>query len=77
MPESNILCFRLRGGDAAQFAARDALIAEGSFHLSTAEVQGKRFLRASFMNPDTSMDDVRRMIGRVRETSTGKLTFGA
>jgi L-2,4-diaminobutyrate decarboxylase len=68
-PESNILCFRLRGDDAAQFAARDALIAEGSFHLSTAEVQGKRCLRAAFMNPDTSMDDVRRMIGRVRLTS--------
>ena len=68
-PESNILCFRLRGDDAAQFAARDALIAEGSFHLSTAEVQGKRHLRAAFMNPDTSMEDVRRMIGRVRVTS--------
>jgi L-2,4-diaminobutyrate decarboxylase len=67
-PESNILCFRLRtADDAAQFAARDALIAEGSFHLSTAEVQGRRYLRASFMNPDTSMDDVRRMIARVRK----------
>jgi L-2,4-diaminobutyrate decarboxylase len=65
-PESNILCFRLRADDAAQFAARDALIAEGSFHLSTTEVHGKRFLRAAFMNPDTSMADVRRMIQRVR-----------
>jgi L-2,4-diaminobutyrate decarboxylase len=71
-PESNILCFRLRSADdAAQFAARDALIAEGSFHLSTAEVQGRRYLRASFMNPDTSMEDVRKMIARVRETSRG------
>ena len=67
-PESNILCFRFRADDAAQFAARDALIAEGSFHLSTAEVHGRRFLRAAFMNPDTSMEDVRNMIGRVRET---------
>src|SRR5208337_5175993 len=39
-PETNILCFRLRGGDAVQLAVRDALIAEGSFHLSTAELQG-------------------------------------
>ncbi len=70
-PESNILCFRLRADDSAQFAARDALIAEGSFHLSTAEVQGKRYLRASFMNPDTSMDDVRAMVARVRKTAGG------
>ncbi len=69
-PESNILCFRLRADDAVQFAARDALIAEGSFHLSTAEVQRKRFLRAAFMNPDTSMEDVRKMIGRVRAVRT-------
>ena len=68
-PETNILCFRFRGGDAAQFAARDALIAEGSFHLSTAELQGRRYLRAAFMNPDSSMDDVRRMVERVRETA--------
>lgn len=68
-PEANILCFRFRDGDAAQFAARDALIAEGSFHLSTAELQGRRYLRAAFMNPDSSMEDVRRMIERVRATA--------
>jgi L-2,4-diaminobutyrate decarboxylase len=66
-PESNILCFRIRGSDAAQIAIRDGLIAEGSFHLSTAELGGTRYLRAAFMNPLTSMEDVRRMIGRVRE----------
>jgi L-2,4-diaminobutyrate decarboxylase len=68
-PQANILCFRFRADDLAQFAARDALIAEGSFHLSTAEINGVRCLRAAFMNPDSSMDDVRRMIGRVRETA--------
>jgi L-2,4-diaminobutyrate decarboxylase len=70
-PESNILCFRLRTDDAAQFAARDALIAEGSYHLSTTEIHGRRFLRAAFMNPDTSMEDVRKMIGRVRAVRAG------
>jgi L-2,4-diaminobutyrate decarboxylase len=68
-PEANILCFRICTSDAAQLTARDALIAEGSFHLSTAEVRGRRCLRAAFMNPDTSMDDVRRMIERVRDFS--------
>jgi L-2,4-diaminobutyrate decarboxylase len=66
-PESNILCFRVRGSDSTQIAVRDALIAEGSFHLSTAELGGKRYLRAAFMNPLTSMEDVRRMVEKVRE----------
>ena len=59
-PEANILCFRICGPTTQpQFAVRDALIAEGSFHLSTAEINGERYLRAAFMNPDTTMDDVR------------------
>ncbi len=65
-PQANILCFRIRGGDDVQLAVRDALIAEGSFHLSTAEAGGRRYLRATFMNPDTTMGDVKAMIEKVR-----------
>jgi L-2,4-diaminobutyrate decarboxylase len=68
-PQSNIPCFRVQGDDGTQIAVRDALIADGSYHLSTAEIGGRRHLRASFMNPETSMEDVRRMIGRVREAA--------
>ena len=68
-PESNILCFRLRGADDLQFALRDALIADGSFHLSTAEFAGRRYLRASFMNPDTTMSDVRALADRLRQAA--------
>jgi L-2,4-diaminobutyrate decarboxylase len=68
-PQANILCFRMAGGDETQIAVRDAMIADGSFHLSTAEVDGSRYLRAAFMNPETSMSDVRRMIDRVREAA--------
>jgi L-2,4-diaminobutyrate decarboxylase len=68
-PQSNILCFRIKGDDATQLAVRDALIADGSFHLSTAVVGGRRHLRAAFMNPGTTMEDVRRMIARVRESA--------
>jgi hypothetical protein len=32
-------------------------------------VGGRRHLRATFMNPETSMQDVRRMIARVRDAA--------
>ena len=76
-PQSNILCFRAEGSDEAQIAARDALISDGSFHLSTAEVNGRRWLRAAFMNPDTAMEDVRRMIERVRAAIAPSAAAGA
>ena len=71
-PEANILCFRIRGDDALQIAVRDALIAEGSFYLSTAELGGRRCLRASFMNPDTSLQDVRSMTARALEIAAAR-----
>ena len=72
-PQSNILCFRLNGSDEQQIAVRDALIADGSFHLSTAEVGGRRYLRATFMNPDTVMDDVKALTQRIRRAAGGGL----
>jgi L-2,4-diaminobutyrate decarboxylase len=66
-PQSNILCFRAAGDDALQISIRDALIKEGSFYLSTAEVGGRRYLRISVMNPLTEDQDIDRLISRVRE----------
>jgi L-2,4-diaminobutyrate decarboxylase len=68
-PETDILCFRLRGDDETQLAVRDALIVEGTFHRSTAMLQGRRFIRAAFMNPNSSMVDVWRTIERIREAA--------
>jgi L-2,4-diaminobutyrate decarboxylase len=52
-PESNILCFRYGRDGAAQVAIRERLIDAGSFHLSSAEVGGERYLRLSVMSPAT------------------------
>ena len=65
-PQSNILCFRYQGSDELQLAIRDRLLAEGSFHLSTATFGGQRFLRAVFTTPHTTMQQVEHLIGRVR-----------
>ncbi|WP_395377407.1 pyridoxal phosphate-dependent decarboxylase family protein [Marinicella sp. W31] len=55
-PESNILCFRYGDDDALQIEIREALLNEGLFHLSSATVNGKRYLRFSVMTPQT--DDI-------------------
>jgi L-2,4-diaminobutyrate decarboxylase len=69
-PQSNILCFRLKGSDELQLSVRDALIGRGDFYLSTATVGGRRHLRAVFMNPETSMTDVKMLVERIRETAS-------
>jgi L-2,4-diaminobutyrate decarboxylase len=65
-PESNILCFRLRGDDELQLKLRAQLLAEGSFYLSTAAHAGRRWLRLVLMNPDTELQDIRRLAERLR-----------
>ena len=66
-PQSNILCFRVAGGDEDQLRVRDKLLAEGDFHLSTAVVGRYRCLRVVITNPATTLDDMRRMATRVLE----------
>jgi L-2,4-diaminobutyrate decarboxylase len=65
-PQSNILCFRLKADDERQMALRARILAEGSFYLSTATHAGKRWLRLVFMNPDTGLAEVRRLLERLR-----------
>jgi L-2,4-diaminobutyrate decarboxylase len=52
-PESNILCFRHGDDDARQLQIRDALIADGRYHLSSAVVAGRRYLRLTLTAPST------------------------
>lgn len=69
-PQSNILCFRIEGSDALQLTIRDKLIAQGDFYLSTTAINEKRYLRLVFMHPDTTMDDVERLIGNIQRLLT-------
>ena len=65
-PESNILCFRLQGEDELQLKVRARLLAEGSFYISATSHGGRRWLRLVLMNPDTELDDLRRLAERLR-----------
>lgn len=65
-PEANILCFRVPGADARQLDLRDRLLAVGDFYLTSTQFQDRRYLRLVFMNPDTTLDDVRRLREQIR-----------
>lgn len=50
-PESNIVCFTY--GDADQAEIRERLMADGSFYLTSTELNGVRHLRVTVMTPAT------------------------
>jgi len=66
-PQSNILCFRIKGSDRLQLKIRDMLIADGSFYLSTTLFNGKRYLRLAIMNPYTSLDTIKKLLQAIVE----------
>ena len=66
-PESNILCFRFGTDDAQQISIREGLLKKGLFHLSSAVVAGKRYLRMSIMNPHTHADTIQQLILAIEE----------
>jgi L-2,4-diaminobutyrate decarboxylase len=53
-PETNILCFRFGDDDELQLVLRERLIARGDVHLSSALVNGRRYLRMTITAPATS-----------------------
>jgi len=71
-PQSNILCFRVKGSDQLQLDVRGKLIAQGDFYLSTTEFGDRRYLRAVFNHPHTSLDDIKQLIQNIRALVNGK-----
>lgn len=66
-PSTNILCFRYGHEDALQDKIRDRMLQEGTFHLSSAKVQGKSYLRVALMNPRTDLDSLDRLLARIED----------
>ena len=64
-PQANILCFRTPGSDEQQMAIRERVLAAGDFYISTSEFMGKRYLRLSLMNPETTLEDVQKLVEQI------------
>jgi len=75
-PQSNILCFQIEGNDQLQLEIRDKLTAEGEFYITTTLFNNKRYLRLSIMNPDTTLENIKKLIQRIRDMKTATKTQG-
>ena len=65
-PMSNILCFGFRNRKIDPLAVRRRLIAQGAFYLSSADIGPRRYLRLVLMNPETSLEDIERLLAAIR-----------
>ena len=70
-PQSNILCFRVKGARDGHLALRDRLLARGDYYVSTASLNGERYLRLTLTNPETSLDDIKGLVHEIRELIVG------
>ncbi len=75
-PETNILCFRAGKDDRVQLEIRRRLLERGRFYVSTTLYRGVRWLRLVFMNPATTLDDVRELLDEVRGIAGGVAAGG-
>ena len=58
-PELSTLVFRLAGvSDEANLQAREALLSSGEAVVATATVDGRRYLKITLLNPQTSLRDI-------------------
>jgi L-2,4-diaminobutyrate decarboxylase len=70
-PQSNILCFRVKGVRDGHLALRDRLLARGDYYISTASLNGQRYLRLTLTNPATSLDEIKGLVQEIRELIVG------
>ena len=64
-PQSNIVCFRLRGADNA--ALRHALLEHGPHYIVKTVLNGETWLRCTFQNPLTEDGDIEALLDRLEE----------
>ncbi|NER15224.1 diaminobutyrate decarboxylase [Leptobacterium flavescens] len=67
-PESNILCFRYTKyglDNSFQLALRNELVKRGDFYITTAVVNGERYLRLSVMNKHTAVENIQKLMDEV------------
>jgi L-2,4-diaminobutyrate decarboxylase len=70
-PESNIVCFRVAGGDDRQLEVRRRLLAGERHYVSSAVFRGRRWLRLALMSPATGEAELERLVAAVTAAAGG------
>ena len=74
-PHSNIFCFRLRqhdhDADRRHWAVKEEFNESGFGYISSTVLDRRRVMRLVVMNPRTTVADVRRILARIEQISTG------
>jgi L-2,4-diaminobutyrate decarboxylase len=65
-PQTNILCFGLKSVDRGHLALRERLLARGNYYVSTAVLNGRRYLRLTLTNPETGLDEIKGLVNEIR-----------
>ncbi len=73
-PQSNILCFQVKGMDEGHLALRDKLLARGNFYISSTSLNNQRYLRLTLTNPATNMDVIKSLVHEIRDLINGNKT---
>ena len=68
-PDTNIVCFRYGQDDALQDLIRDQLMVSGQFHITSATVDGRRWLRLTVSNPRTDEATIEALLDAIEEAA--------
>ena len=66
-PQSNILCFQADRAADQPLALRDRLLKRGNYYVSTAVLNGQRYLRLTLNNPATTLGEIKGLVREIRE----------
>lgn len=72
-PQSNIVCFRLKGTDNA--ALRHAMLEHGPYYIVKTVLNGETWLRCTFQNPLTEDGDIEVLLDRLEELAESAITL--
>jgi L-2,4-diaminobutyrate decarboxylase len=70
-PQSNILCFEVKGVGDGHLALRDRLLARGNYYVSSTTLNGRRYLRLTLTNPATGPEEIRGLVREIRAIVAG------
>lgn len=65
-PQSNILCFRVKGDSYMQMDIRQLLTQQGMHYITTVLFRGERYLRLVFMSDKTTLGHIRDLVADIR-----------